>query len=759
MNALIAGLLESPLAEPMLLLVKATLLLAVASGTTLLLRRRDAAARHLVWTLTLVMLLVMPVAAFTIPDWRIPVLTMPAEAGSDVQPGGFRSTSLVPAPNVAEPTTEASGAVAGSNDESVWPRVVTRRGLVLIWALGAAAVLAWLVVGRVALRAVQRRSPPLTGTAWEEARRDAAWLLEVRRPVRLYRSRSATMPVTWGVLRPVVLLPEEAETWTADRRRIVLLHELSHVARWDCLTQLLAGVACALYWFHPGVWYAARRMRVEREHACDDLVLSAGTPAPDYATHLLQLAQRYRAVFPAPMVALHMARPKQLEGRLLTVLSGPSGRRPPTRRRVAVAAAATALLTLPLSALQPAASRSPQSAEDAPLSADVTAAETNEATAAAEADAAIDAIVRDADDVVRDSVIERDVSARAGETLVLDLRTGGTVEITSWDEDRVRVRARLSGQNWRESAVSVQRSANGVDVVAWQNDDSRYSTSHTFDIRVPRRFNVQLASQGGGVTIRNVEGRFRGHTNGGELLLSQVKGEAMLSTTGGDIRVSDSVLDGRVTTGAGAVTLINVSGDLRGGSSGQAQAAEPRTQDRPTRAQGSRTEDARAQTPSRNPQRPRDGGSITINDADSIARIVRRLPLSAAAHSLVTRDGHVALLLRDSTIVLQLTDRGLEDIGSGDVASEDDGGFLTALVGSMLRGGLRMLLDRGIEYSLSDLREARYESGRLVLESRDGDDVFGDVSVSGGKVMEGFDPRQARAFASRVNTARARVRR
>jgi beta-lactamase regulating signal transducer with metallopeptidase domain len=94
-----------------------------------------------------------------------------------------------------------------------------------------------------------------------------------------------------GHLSPRHPVAVHSGAWSKDRRRAVLLHELAHVKRADCLTQTLAGIVTALYWFNPLVWIAARRMSVEREHACDDFVLNHGWKGSDYASHLLDIAR------------------------------------------------------------------------------------------------------------------------------------------------------------------------------------------------------------------------------------------------------------------------------------------------------------------------------------------------------------------------------------------------------------------------------------------------------------------------------------
>ena len=204
---------------------------------------------------------------------------------------------------------------------------------------GLAATLLAFAVRLGLLRGIEHASKMMDEPEFpalvETARRE----LNLQRPVRFLQSAQSLMPMTWGWWRPVVLLPPDISGWERDRLHSVLRHELGHVKRWDCLTQGFANWVCALFWFNPLVWLAARQMRRERERACDDLVLSTGLRPSEYATHLLEIARHFaRAPHAA---AIPIARRSGLESRLRFIVD--SSRKP---GRLRPAAAFTAALVV-----------------------------------------------------------------------------------------------------------------------------------------------------------------------------------------------------------------------------------------------------------------------------------------------------------------------------------------------------------------------------------------------------------------------------
>ena len=202
------------------------------------------------------------------------------------------------------------------------------------------------------LAALVRRAGVLTDSGWNAQVRALAGDLGIHRHVALLVSDEIEVPITSGIMFPRIVLSLDYPEWSPMRRSAILNHELAHIKRLDAFTQALANLATAMYWFHPLVWLMARAMRAERERACDDHVLAAGTKASDYAHELLDIVSGLRE--PELAAALAMARRSQLEGRVLAVLN-PALPRGSVSRRAALALAALTLgIVLPLSALRPA---------------------------------------------------------------------------------------------------------------------------------------------------------------------------------------------------------------------------------------------------------------------------------------------------------------------------------------------------------------------------------------------------------------------
>jgi beta-lactamase regulating signal transducer with metallopeptidase domain len=141
--------------------------------------------------------------------------------------------------------------------------------LLLIWLIGVLSVASLLLREAVRLARVAFGATTVQQTSWRELVREVSHALALTRRVRLMRNPNASVLGTWGTLRPRVLLPRESESWTDERMRVVLGHELAHVKRNDWLVQVIAETACAIYWFNPLFWIASTHLRRESERrAC-----------------------------------------------------------------------------------------------------------------------------------------------------------------------------------------------------------------------------------------------------------------------------------------------------------------------------------------------------------------------------------------------------------------------------------------------------------------------------------------------------------
>ncbi len=340
------------------LLAKATLLVLLGGLAASALSRAGAAARHLVWGLTVAGLLALPALAVWAPAFELPVLpggeglaarAVSGPADSAVATDGLaRRAAAAVTPEGVSPASRAVYAA----DLGKAPGIGVAGLLLALYLAGALGLLGYLGLGLARAVRLGRRARPVDGdVAW---RREIAKLRDeqgVRRPVSVRISERVAMPLAYGLRRPVVLLPPEAEAWDAGQRRDVLVHELAHVARADWPVQLAARVACALYWFHPLVWWSVRRLTLEAERACDDRVLVAGSDSCDYAERLLRIAGAGRSVAEPSYAAVAMARRTDLATRIGSILDSRVRRN--GLRAYSVLGVAAALL-IPLAAVSTA---------------------------------------------------------------------------------------------------------------------------------------------------------------------------------------------------------------------------------------------------------------------------------------------------------------------------------------------------------------------------------------------------------------------
>jgi uncharacterized protein (TIGR03435 family) len=333
--------------------IRMTAVLTIAWLITALLRRSAASARHLVWTCAIGVVVVTPILLQNAP-WHVSIPDALMRWSPPLDTTFVDERSWPDKRSSTEP--DATSSVIAADETTVAERQPSVRYIGTVWTAGVFVVLLYMLICALAAARL-RRAATAAGASWINEGRALAKSVGVPR-VAFAESALVRVPLVCGVVKPLVIVPSAVSGWDAERRQVVLLHELAHVRRRDCLTQLIAQIACAMYWFHPLAWLAAHRLRVERERACDDFVLAAGVRGSAYARHLVAVAKN---TFPHPSLlassSVAMTHRSQLEGRLTSILDPSTPRTAPRLARltaVMFAVCALGMASLRLEARIPA---------------------------------------------------------------------------------------------------------------------------------------------------------------------------------------------------------------------------------------------------------------------------------------------------------------------------------------------------------------------------------------------------------------------
>lgn len=299
-------------------LAKSAFVLAAAALIDRTWLRASAAQRHLVWCAAFATVLLLPITRWHAPRWPVPLqrvtLELPPQARTDLPP--IESGTV--------PGTLASAVPAPSRWR--WPD--WKQSIVISWSAGVGLLLAARLLGSLRLVWLRRMTHPLTDARTQRTAAEIFTALGIRRAVDLRVSSMGGVPLTWGTLHPVLMLPANALAWSDVRLAAALRHEAGHIARGDHFTRSIAQLACALYWPNPLVWLGARSLRTAQEQATDDLVLRGGTAPEEYAEQLFEVARSLAAQHRFIRHAVAMASPSTLERRMLAIVDDRRNRRP-----------------------------------------------------------------------------------------------------------------------------------------------------------------------------------------------------------------------------------------------------------------------------------------------------------------------------------------------------------------------------------------------------------------------------------------------
>jgi beta-lactamase regulating signal transducer with metallopeptidase domain/Leucine-rich repeat (LRR) protein len=355
----------------------ATLILLIAALANLTLIRAGAAVRHRTWSLATLGLLTFPLLGMILPRFHFDYGRLFAasevaqsdaaqnEIAAPTEPVGFGGMIYSPptgenAYAVAHFATMPPPSTSGISNNPPAPEEPAfylklieapwREIILALWAAGAALGIGSYAKSHFGARSLAKNSILCTDGVWINMADGVEKRLGLRHKVRISFSRATASPLMLGWLRPTILLPAHSEQWPHAQRLAVLVHEMSHITRRDIFWQNMARAAGILYWFHPLMWLASWRMRVERELACDDAVIHYGERPSNYASLLLEVAAAITGRTKRLHGGVAMACRSSVERRIAAILN-PNQTHTPVGRRASWAMFAAAACVVALGAM------------------------------------------------------------------------------------------------------------------------------------------------------------------------------------------------------------------------------------------------------------------------------------------------------------------------------------------------------------------------------------------------------------------------
>jgi beta-lactamase regulating signal transducer with metallopeptidase domain len=313
-------------------LIKSTLVLTLSFVLIFLFRKKSATLRHFLLSVSLISLLLLPFFTAFTKGWKTGLLpSWQTEKNSSLKAGDWKESQKIP-PRLGLLDTavdlEANPVTFFEKPKNTLFKflkttsITSLIGLLLltIWTAGLLFLLSRIFLGLYGAYRLTRQAKRLSNPTWGQLLSFFLKAVSIKRKINLLSHTEIKVPLTWGVIRPVVIFPDESRNWTRNQCSSALFHELSHIKRSDFLIKILARLSCAFYWFNPFSWFAFQWMKKEQEKACDELVLKAGVKPSIYAGNLLSIKKAGHLRWNPPSAVLGAVGKSLLNERLTAIL-------------------------------------------------------------------------------------------------------------------------------------------------------------------------------------------------------------------------------------------------------------------------------------------------------------------------------------------------------------------------------------------------------------------------------------------------------
>jgi beta-lactamase regulating signal transducer with metallopeptidase domain len=305
-----------------------------------------------------VLILALPLASLVLPSWNIGILTNPFVSVQEET--ASIPTEIVDSENAfsAEDPSSISGtdsrqAGTGSSFAGGRYRTGSFIWILLIWGAGGLILLLRLFGGKLYGSFIAGRAPVVEDENILAAVRRVSDQLGIVRDIPVVESDHFKVPFVSGLFRHCLVIPPRARSWSSKRMEAVLHHEFAHIRRKDILIQLLAQIACCIYWINPLAWVIERKLFIERERACDDVAINKNIKASEYAGYMMEVMEEIGGRRSCVWVMSAMAEGTDFKDRIISVLDPVAERNTPRLRHSAVVIAFSILLLFPFSSLHP----------------------------------------------------------------------------------------------------------------------------------------------------------------------------------------------------------------------------------------------------------------------------------------------------------------------------------------------------------------------------------------------------------------------